>query len=787
MQNAPCPLCFMKIQHSTVSPVLLAGLAFSVSKLQAVEYFSESFDEEATAQVSFVKRNGTYYEYVDYSNFTVSSPNPAVGSAVKSIPAAPNTLPGTAATKGMLLQLRYENVTVNDPPPNTITVVPTDDRMINVVAMSDPLQGVRLVLPSNYRVSFDFYLRLDPAATLDPATGLPTGLGTTEQMTWCVGYTTTGDPLGRLFRTLRGAGIWGWLSTEGGHASTAGGDAALYNGPNLVAGRDLGKSSGVDLADVAPYFTPAFGASSSPMPSAPANQWVTAVITKIGTQITVEYKGTQAGTALTKFFDKEDAPLDGGNGLMVGYDDSFASKSYKELDQWMLLDNLFVEELPSSTMTVAPDPSAPINTFTGTLQTGAYTVQNLRQNGTLTITGASFGGTNAQDFSILTPLPLTIEPQASATLIVAFNPTAPNGVKRATMSLTSNDPSQPTYDGIRLAARRSVSPFFPAHFKLEETAGANNASLANSAGTQNGVFQVRQAPTFQNPGLNGDGGKSIGMLPSQTTTTGNYFLSAVPHTPSLTISMWIKPQTTVVVEPPSSPNRTLFQRDFDYDTTYDEIYGLVLEPNGQLVFRASAAEVLRSEEPVITDGQIYHIVLTHRDSDGFGNQTADRTRLYINGLLVRSASGADSKGFVDYPLVPLAGTEAFYIGSRTTVGDGYKGDLDDIQIYSDELSPEQVWNLYRQPGSTGLTVQTLSTTSTVYLPPGGPGGANGALELTFRSNPSISYRVSSSINLVDWNPIGDFFNGAANADSTTRTIALPPAPLEKRFYRIEAP
>jgi hypothetical protein len=764
---------FMKIPHLPSSPILLcAGLALSVTQLQAVEFYAESFDDEVAAQVSFNNGAATSYTFVDYSNFTVSSPNPAVTPAAKTIPAAPNTLPGTAATRGLLMQVKYENVVINDPPPNTITATDATTRILNVVAMANKDENLKLNLPANYRVSFDFYLRLSPSITLGATTGIPTNTGTTEQMLWGVHYTSA-DPMGRSWRSTRGNGMWGWLATEGGHGTTVGADASLYRGTVLAGGRALGKdAAGVDLADVGTYFTPAFGASSSPMPNAPANQWVQAVITKFGSQLTVEYKGTQPGTVLTRFYSNEEVLFEGGS-VMVGYEDSFASKSFAELDQWMLLDNLRVEQIDPPTLVVTA--STPLVTYTGSEQQGTWLVKNQQAANPLTVSAVTFEGANAGDFSVVTPLPIVVDPGASSPLVVAFNPAAPNGVKNATMNLTSNDPQVPNYTGIKLSARRSVPTFFAAHYKLEEASGT---SLLNSATTGNATLTARQAVVFQKTSLIGDPGKSLGLLPAQTSATGNYLVAPVTHSPTFSVSLWIKPESTGVA-------RTLFQRDPDFLGPLDGIYGLILQNDGTLAWRVAGNDVILTNDP-LTNGEIYHVVLSHLDDDGFGNGNARRTRLYVNGLLVGSAVDADAKGFEDYPLLPAAGTEGLYIGSRTTAGEGYQGDMDDIQVYGAELSPEQIWNLYRQPGITGLTAQTLSNTNMIYLPPGGAGGANGALQLTFRSNPSIAYVVSSSTDLVEWIP-GDPFQGAPNADTTTTTIPLPSPPAQKRFYRIETP
>jgi len=93
-----------------------------------------------------------------------------------------------------------------------------------------------------------------------------------------------------------------------------------------------------------------------------------------------------------------------------------------------------------------PDISAPLRATLGhTLNTVAkekdivVTNQGATQN--LTISGATFSGTGAGKYSVVTnPLP-TISPGNSAAIRVRFTPGGENGLFKATLNIASNDPS----------------------------------------------------------------------------------------------------------------------------------------------------------------------------------------------------------------------------------------------------------------------------------------------------------------------------------------------------------
>src|SRR5688572_450994 len=146
--------------------LLLASLIAAGSAAGA-ELYSEDFDSQVEAKIGTNNGTGVFVEYVNYGDMTV-------GATPHSIPEAPRQIEASLPTRGVLMRMNYATGTV------------AAQRVANLVALDDA-GGTRLPFTDNYRLKFDFYLRLSPNVTLN-ANGLPTQAGTTEQMLWGVGY-----------------------------------------------------------------------------------------------------------------------------------------------------------------------------------------------------------------------------------------------------------------------------------------------------------------------------------------------------------------------------------------------------------------------------------------------------------------------------------------------------------------------------------------------------------------------------------------------------------------------
>ncbi|MES2709471.1 MAG: LamG-like jellyroll fold domain-containing protein [Verrucomicrobiota bacterium] len=397
----------------------------------------------------------------------------------------------------------------------------------------------------------------------------------------------------------------------------------------------------------------------------------------------------------------------------------------------------------------------------------------------VSLTAVTVTGANPGDFTVTTPLPLTVAPGESAVLDVKFAPTGSIGVHSASVDVTTTDPNLPILS-LPVKGRYAYGPPLLAQYKLDETEGT---AFVDSTGTSpNASVQIReQPPGFGQPSLlpNGEG-TAFHFTPAETNTTGNLAYALVPHLPNVSYSLWIKPEAKA-----ATTNRTILHRSSLF-TTLGTLYSLNLSPTGQLLFdinklSSGGASTVQTEDGAIVDGQIYHVVVTHTDENGFsdGNEPiGTRTRLFINGSKV-SEVFPDSPGYTDYQLTSTS--EGLYIASATSSGAGYQGDLDDLQIYSVELTPEQVAGMYQQPGKTAFNLENVTVpfdiTGIVY------NATAGTITISWSSQTGAVYQVLQSSTLSGFTPVPTLTN-IPSAGATTTAVITGVTPGGKNFYRI---
>lgn len=853
----------MKISHTSARLRWSAPLCLALSGIaaQAAPLFSESFDSDQ-AKVKVVQRTSAALSFVDYSDFERAAPTGA-GTLRVHIPEAPNRIPGSPATKGVVLSSLYG----------------TSDRSIMLLA-ADAAGGEAVSFNGNYKVTFDMWLSLDPAATLSSS-------GTTEGGLWTVNSPGTSAPA-RFFRSSS-QGNWGWLSTEGGVGAgtapnvgipgTAGsGDATFYTNGIQEAFRE---NVTLDPA----LFAQAFP-QGSPIAKTPNNQWTAVEISVTGgSHIRVKFNGVL-------FLERDTTLSEGFAGL--GYDDLFSSATanaggtFSANWQFGLFDNFVVDAIPATVpslsaatqtafevaldnspvygdfavsnsgatdlkvlsaaidgpdaaqFSISPDQAFPVVIAGGEPGTVAVNFTSSKPNGlkvarlvlttndpnaptitvplqarrkaaslegpTLTavpsvnvengssttqitvtnsgetdvnLTAVTATGANPADFSLTTPLPVTIASGGTALLDVKFSPTGNMGVHAASLDLTTTDPNATTLS-LPLKARYAYGPPLLAQYKLDETEGT---ALVDSSGTSpNAAVIVREAPFgFAVPSLlpNGEG-TAIHFTPAETNTTGNFAYALVPHLPNVSFSLWIKPEAKA-----GSTNRTILHRSSLF-TTLGTLYSLNLSPTGQLFFdinklTAGGADTVKTDDAAIEDGKTYHIAVTHSDDNGFsdGNApTATRTRLFVNGSMVAEYA-PDSPGYTDYQFSSTS--EGLYIGTATNSGAGYQGDIDDLQVYSVELTPEQITGMYQQPGKTAFNLDAVTVpfdiTNLVY------NSAAGTITLSWSSQTGAVYEVLQSSTLSGFTPVPTL-NNIPSAGATTTAVITGVTPGAKNFYRI---
>jgi len=249
--------------------------------------FSESFDSQATADITEVSQPDTTVSFVDYGTLTV-------GSSTFSIPEAPRRIAGSAPTRGVLVQCNTQGFATGT----------------NLLAGATPL-----TFAGRYRLSFDAWINVP----------LPLPTGGTEQLLWGVGVDNIAPIEARNNRGAGTGGVYGWICGENGYGTE---DAAINDGDFELA----------DLGDLQPGenvpFNEAFDSNAVGGPNGcAANTWVRV-------DIDVDANGTRVYFNGVEFFNEVTVPLPGH--AMIGYEDPFGSISASPDAQWGLLDNFRV-------------------------------------------------------------------------------------------------------------------------------------------------------------------------------------------------------------------------------------------------------------------------------------------------------------------------------------------------------------------------------------------------------------------------------------------------------------
>jgi hypothetical protein len=284
------------------------------------------------------------------------------------------------------------------------------------------------------------------------------------------------------------------------------------------------------------------------------------------------------------------------------------------------------------------------------------------------------------------------------------------------------------------------------------------------------------AHRFEEPSLVGGSGSSIGLdAPGNGHTTGSYLLvNDPPHPDSFSFSIWIKP------DKPSQQN-PLFSRENVWWPSPGVFYSLSINPSGSLVWITGRNQNIETDPGLIVDGEIHHIVVTHADSDGPDTFQTDRGRLYVNGVMV-----AEVENPTEVPTLEanMDGSDIYrliWLGTKSS-GPGYKGELDDFQMYSAELTPEQVAQMYREPGSIAGSGPSFAITSIIH------DSGTGEVSISWESQPGMRYNLlsvtdPSSADPQDWPVYGG--NTDIIATPNINTLTIPPPPESERFFVIE--
>jgi hypothetical protein len=223
---------------------------------------------------------------------------------------------------------------------------------------------------------------------------------------------------------------------------------------------------------------------------------------------------------------------------------------------------------------------------------------------------------------------------------------------------------------------------------------AAEAPMVDSTGKHNnlGLATNGEPHRLGEDSLIGDDGFAFGLdAPGAGHPTGSYAtVLDAPHAESFSVSMWIRPQFT-------GTSQALFARDNVWWPSPCNFYCLYMDANQSLVYKSGGVETLFTDFGVIEDGQVYHVALTHLDTDGPDSGSADRARIYVNGELLEEVDGPAEIPSLDSIADGNSIYRLFWLGTLSSLG-GFWGEMDDLQYYAGELAPEQVAALYENPG-----------------------------------------------------------------------------------------
>ncbi|MGY8687061.1 MAG: LamG-like jellyroll fold domain-containing protein, partial [Verrucomicrobiales bacterium] len=248
-------------------------------------------------------------------------------------------------------------------------------------------------------------------------------------------------------------------------------------------------------------------------------------------------------------------------------------------------------------------------------------------------------------------------------------------------------------------------------------------------------------------------------------------VSNLVHLPTVSLSLWFR----------AEGDGGILNRDPMFSSN-DTFYGLDISA-GALRWRVGGETVIETEPGAIQNGMIYHAVITHLDEDGFGNDTAMQSRLFLNGVMIGEVT--DPIGYDTYDNVEGTNNRRLWIGTKSG-GNGYGGQIDDIQVYDVELTPTEAVELFTTPGSAARVENpNLATTSGGIFgtPPPNTGLQERALAIT-NTGESETLTIASAIvtgTSKDRFTIGDVPAELAPGATAFVPVTLDPAGQDGTF------
>ncbi|MEM7385673.1 MAG: LamG-like jellyroll fold domain-containing protein, partial [Verrucomicrobiota bacterium] len=317
-------------------------------------------------------------------------------------------------------------------------------------------------------------------------------------------------------------------------------------------------------------------------------------------------------------------------------------------------------------------------------QTRRIAVYNSGESKDLVIESVTPTGPEAAFFRVV-EMPDSLASAEQGTIIVEFDPGEESGLFEAALEIATNDGGDAVIS-VDISARVDNPSGLVAHYKMDETEGDQMLDSSGqryhgtygSAGT--GSFTLGEAGLatggavkFSDGGSPADGGGGFGQLDAE---------ASIPSLQNMTISMWVQPDAADQGASMLLAKGTAAGDPFALATN-------AIGDDNPLLWFVQENPVIESS-PVLSVGETQHVVITHLDENGL-ELGSTRTRIYVNGELVEELEEGD--GYED--LAP----SVIQIGALNG-GFGFTGTIDDTQIYSRELSAEDVQFLFENPGES---------------------------------------------------------------------------------------
>ncbi len=298
-------------------------------------------------------------------------------------------------------------------------------------------------------------------------------------------------------------------------------------------------------------------------------------------------------------------------------------------------------------------------------------ILNIGQNETLTITGATLTGADADLYTISDP-PGSLGPGESSAMTITFNPGSRTGGVLAFLELESNDESNPVVT-VDLSAVVPARNGLIGHYRMNEAEGD---ALLDSAVLKHGTYVAVDGGSF---GLSAAGlaeGTAV-ELSRAGQTGGGYAQARLSGTTlsSFSVSMWVQPD--------DDEQSSLFAKGEQGGTpTLAFLY------NEGTVFWFNEDNELTDPVGPVPTGEPSHLTVAYTDENG-SDPGADNLRIYINGEEVLNVD--DPPAVVDNVRNPLL--IGSFFGTLS-----FDGIIDDVQVYNKALTGEDAAFLFANPG-----------------------------------------------------------------------------------------